>query len=96
MDLSFPFFKETGCSPSITVRGWKQVACPQRTESVAAPRSLARGGCHHKSELGEGGRRMQWVEEESSEAAELMPASTLRNTFFVGGRYRKIEGNCYG
>lgn len=24
---------------------------------------------------------MQWVEEESSEAAELMLASTLRNTF---------------
>lgn len=96
MDLSFPFFKATDCSPLITARDWKKVVRLLLTQSMAAYCSLARGGRHNKSEMEEGGRRMQWVEEESSETAELMLTSTLKKPFSVGGRHRKIEGNCYG
>lgn len=58
--------------------------------SMAAEHSLAQGEIHRKTEMKEKGRRIQWVEKESSEAVEIIWTSTLKIMwFFMGDRYRK-------
>lgn len=57
---------------------------------MAAECSFAQAEIHSKTEMEEKGRRIQWVEKESSEAVEIIWTSTLKITwFFMGDRYRK-------
>ena len=47
---------------------------------MAAEHSLAQGEIHSKTEMEKEGRRIQWVDEESSEALKLIWTGTLKIT----------------